>query len=151
MLTDQRRKYAEARAKGYSKREAAIAAGCPPKTATQAAARLERNEHVQAAILAITGGEPLPLPVATYNAPAEIKRPAVRLDPQPLEDEPDPLPKTDDPLVFLRAVMNCERVPVNERNKAAMKLADLEAKKKPAEEKPKENRFRVATGLRAVK
>lgn len=144
MLTDQRRKYAEARAKGYTKREAAIAAGCPPKTATQAAARLERNEHVQMAIAAITGGAPLPMPVAAYNKPAELKavaQSAAQSKALP-EPEPDPLPNTDDPVEFLRAVMNCERVPINERNKAAIKLADLEAKKKP-EEKPKENKFRL--------
>lgn len=142
MLTDQRRKYAEARAKGYTKREAAIAAGCPPKTATQAAARLERNEHVQMAIAAITGGAPLPMPVAAYNKPAELKAVASSGPAPKALPEPDPLPKTDDPIEFLRAVMNCERVPINERNKAAIKLADLEAKKKP-EEKPKENKFRL--------
>lgn len=148
MLTDQRRRYAEARAKGYTKREAAIAAGCPPKTATQAAARLERNEHVQMAIAAVTGGQPLPMPIAVSNRPAELKPASAIGVTKVAEPEPDPLPETDDPVVFLRAVMNCERVPINERNKAACKLADLEAKKKP-EEKPKENKFRRPT-LKAV-
>ena len=140
MLTEQRRKYAEARVKGCTKREAAIAAGCPPKTATQAAARLEKNPDVLMAIAAINGGQPLPMPVAVVKrlVPAPISEIPTSLP----EPEPDPLPKTTDPIEFLRAVMNCERVPINERNKAAIKLADLEAKKKP-EEKPKENKFRL--------
>ena len=150
MLTEQRRKYAESRAKGYSKREAAIAAGCPPKTATQAAARLEKNPSVLLAIAAIDGGKPLELPAVVPNRPSpkvsEIPTSLPYLPP-----EEDPLPKTQDPVEFLRAVMNCERVPINERNKAAIKLADLEAKKKPEEEKPKTNRFRAATPIRAVK
>lgn len=144
MLTEQRRKYAEARAKGYTKREAAIAAGCPPKTATQAAARLEKNLHVIAAIEAITGGRPLELPaeMPKKSQPIVAELPTSIDRPPQMAAEEDPLPKTQDPVEFLRAVMNCERVPINERNKAAIKLADLEAKKKPADEKPKVNKFR---------
>ena len=144
MLTEQRRKYAESRVRGYSKREAAIAAGCPPKTATQAAARLEKNPDVLMAIAALNGGQPLPMPVVIAK-PQKVSELPTPL-PAP---EGDPLPETDDPIVFLRAVMNSERVPINERNKAACKLADLEAKKKP-EEKPKENKFRKPAVLKAV-
>lgn len=142
MLTDQRRRYAEARAKGWGKREAAIYAGCPPKTATQAAARLERNEAVQMAIAAITGGQPLPIPSPTPQRSPVIAEKRVTIDTPPPPVEEDPLPQTDDPIVFMTAVMNCPRAPINERNKAAMKLADLAAKAKPAEEKPKTNKFR---------
>lgn len=152
MLTEQRRKYAEARAKGYTKREAAIAAGCPPKTATQAAARLEKNPHVIAAIEAINGGRPLELPAqAPKKSQPVVSELPTSIDRPPQQVEEDPLPKTQDPVEFLRAVMNCERVPINERNKAAIKLADLEAKNKKTEDKPKTNRFRAAAGLRAVK
>ena len=148
MLTEQRRKYAEARFKGCTKREAAIAAGCPPKTATQAAARLEKNPDVLMAIAALNGGQPLEMPSVIVNRnAAPIKAAPATLPPLP-EVEEDPLPTTQDPIEFLRAVMNCGRAPINERNKAAMKLADLEAKKKP-EEKPKANKFQ-RPALKAV-
>lgn len=149
MLTEQRRKYAEARVKGCTKREAAIAAGCPPKTATQAAARLEKNPDVLMAMAAITGGQPLPLPsVPKPKSTVTVSELPTALPALP-EAEPDPLPKTQDPVEFLRAVMNCERVPINERNKAAIKLADLEAKKKPEAAAKPANKFRKPE-LRAV-
>jgi len=47
-LTDQKRKYALARLSGLSKKAAAIEAGCPEKTASQAAARYEKDPDVQA-------------------------------------------------------------------------------------------------------
>jgi phage terminase small subunit len=49
-LTEQKRRYAEARMSGASKKEAAIAAGCPEKTASQAASRYEKDPDVLAAI-----------------------------------------------------------------------------------------------------
>ncbi|KGK24350.1 hypothetical protein [Pseudomonas plecoglossicida] len=49
-LTEQKRRYAEARLSGKSKKEAAIAAGCPEKTASQAASRYEKDPDVQAAL-----------------------------------------------------------------------------------------------------
>lgn len=150
MLTEQRRKYAESRVKGYSKREAAIAAGCPPKTATQAAARLEKNPDVLTAMAAINGGQPLEMQVDVVKRkpPATVAELPTSL-PARAEEEDDPLPNTKDPLEFLRAVMVCARVPINERNKAAMKLADLEAKTKKPDEKPKANKF-ARPGLKVV-
>lgn len=142
MLTDQRRKYAEARVKGCTKREAAIAAGCPPKTATQAAARLEKHPSVILAMAAINGGKPLELPVGKVSNLPPVKREAPPLPKGAYDEIPeDPLPKTTDPVEFLQAVMNCERAPINERNRAAIKLADLEAKKKPEEVKKPANKF----------
>lgn len=150
MLTEQRRKYAESRVKGHSKRDAAIAAGCPPKTATQAAARLEKNPDVIAAIAAINGGKPLEMQVPTVKRaiPATVAELPTSLPSLP-EGAEDPLPKTQDPIEFLRAVMNCERVPINERNKAAIKLAEMESRKKPVEDAKPQNKFRKAT-LKAV-
>lgn len=45
-LTEQKRRYAEARMSGASKKEAAIAAGCPEKTASQSASRYEKDADV---------------------------------------------------------------------------------------------------------
>jgi phage terminase small subunit len=49
-LTEQKRRYAEARLSGMPKKQAAISAGCPERTASQAASRLEKDREVQAAI-----------------------------------------------------------------------------------------------------
>lgn len=49
-LTEQKRRYAAARLSGLSKKAAAIEAGCPEKTASQAASRYEKDPDVQAAM-----------------------------------------------------------------------------------------------------
>ena len=48
MLTHQQRLYAENRAKGLGKKAAAVAAGCPEKSASQAASRYEKTADVVA-------------------------------------------------------------------------------------------------------
>lgn len=45
-ITHQQRLYAEARASGRAKKEAAVIAGYPEKTASQAASRLEKNKKI---------------------------------------------------------------------------------------------------------
>lgn len=47
-ITKQQREYAEARFAGLRKKDAALAAGCPEKTAQQAASRLEKHPNVVA-------------------------------------------------------------------------------------------------------
>lgn len=49
-ITAKQQNYANARFNGASKKEAAIIAGCPEKTAQQAASRLEKHPHVIAYI-----------------------------------------------------------------------------------------------------
>lgn len=49
-LTERKRRYADARLSGMSKRDAAIHAGCPVKSASQAASRYEKDIDVVAAI-----------------------------------------------------------------------------------------------------
>jgi len=49
-LTKQKRLYAEARLSGLGKKASAIAAGCPEKTACQAASRYEKDPDIQAAM-----------------------------------------------------------------------------------------------------
>lgn len=63
-ITAKQQNYADARFNGASKKEAAIIAGCPDKTASQAASRLEKHPHVIAYLdrmkkhdCNITGGE----------------------------------------------------------------------------------------------
>lgn len=49
-FTEQKRRYAAARLSGLTKKQAAIEAGCPEKTASQAATRYEKDPEVQAAM-----------------------------------------------------------------------------------------------------
>jgi phage terminase small subunit len=158
MLTDQKARYAEGRVKGMSKRDAAVFAGCPPKTAQNAASRYEKDTDVIEAIRRLNHGQPLPASAPAVNKAGSNRRAiqAAQADRPKAMDMPalpdiEPLPVTDDPKVWLRALMNNETQPIKERNAAARKLAELEAKVKPEVEKPKENRFRAAGALRAVK
>ena len=87
-LTEQKRRYAAARLAGASKKQAAVAAGCPEKTASQAASRLEKDPDVQAAM-----GR------AFVAEKARKEQPAV---------DPDPyIPaQAGDALEFMRRMMN---------------------------------------------
>ncbi|UVM07050.1 terminase small subunit [Pseudomonas laurylsulfatiphila] len=87
-LTEQKRRYAEARLSGQPKKQAAISAGCPEKTASQAASRLEKDPEVLAAM-----GR-----AVVVNSAKKPEQP---------QGEPDPyIPAaTDDPMDFLKGVM----------------------------------------------
>jgi len=87
-LTEQKRRYADARLSGASKKEAAITAGCPEKTASQAASRYEKDPDVQSAM-----GRTVAVQARRTDAPT--------IDPAPYMPEP-----SDDPKTFLRSMMN---------------------------------------------
>lgn len=155
MLTDQKAKYADGRVRGMSKRDAAVFAGCPPKTAQNAASRYEKDPDVIEAMRRLNHGQDLP---ATAPAPAKTpKRPVTppadrpaAMDLPPL-DPIEPLPVTDDPKVWLRALMNNETQPIKERNAAARKLAELEAKAKPETPAKPANKFRAGGNVVPMK
>lgn len=87
-LTEQKRRYADARLSGMAKKEAAIAAGCPVKTAAQAASRYEKDPDVQAAM-----GRTVAVQAKRVDAP--------KIDPAPY------IPAaSDDPKLFLQSMMN---------------------------------------------
>ncbi|GAA3721188.1 hypothetical protein GCM10022421_32130 [Oceanisphaera sediminis] len=88
-LTEQKRRYADARLSGMGKKAAAIAAGCPEKSASQAASRYEKDPDVIAAMsrtVAVQKARPVDVP---------------KVDPEPHIPRP-----SDDPMVFLREMMN---------------------------------------------
>lgn len=153
MLTDQKARYAEGRVKGMSKRDAAVYAGCPPRTAQNAASRYEKDADVIEAIRRLNHGQDLPPSAPAYGKKAArptavaVDRPKA-MDLPPLPDL-EPLPVTDDPKVWLRALMNNETQPIKERNAAARKLAELEARAKPEAPAKAPNKFRKPE-LRAV-
>ncbi|WP_047711377.1 terminase small subunit [Pseudomonas lactis] len=130
-LTEQKRRYADARLSGLTKKQAAIEAGCPEKTASQAASRLEKDPEVQSAMGRM---------VAVEN-----KR---RDDPQ---IDPDPyIPKaSDDPLSFMRQMMNDLGAEPKLRLDAAKALAGFTIAKpgeKGKKEQVQEAADKVATG-----
>lgn len=104
-LTEQKRRYAAARLSGLGKKAAAIEAGCPEKTAAQAASRYEKDPDVQAAM-----GRTLKV------AGEKVVAPSAEADPY--------IPaKSDDPLEFMRQVMNDLEADPKLRLDAAKSLA----------------------------
>lgn len=88
-LTEQKRRYAEARLSGMTKKDAAIQAGCPAKTASQAASRYEKDPDVQAAM--------------SRTVAVEAMKAG---DPPPVNSDVNILPAADDPKDYLLSVMN---------------------------------------------
>ncbi|MBG4162172.1 terminase small subunit [Pseudomonas aeruginosa] len=143
-LTEQKRRYAAARMSGMGKKAAAIEAGCPEKTAAQAASRYEKDPDVQAAM-----GRQLKV--------AEKKVAATSVDPDPYIPA-----RSDDPLEFMRQMMNDLEADPKLRLDAAKALAGFtiakpgekgkkEERQEKAEEAGKSSRFGLRKGhLKAV-
>ena len=160
MLTQQQRLYAEFRKEGLGKRAAAIAAGCPDKTAAQAGSRYEKNADVQDHMRRI-GFEPEAAAAFKKEIPArktaQEKPVAKKHDPKPqrtaveiaaekiadraISDEKDSF---SCPLEFMASVMNdCVEDP-KLRLDAAKALASFTVAK-PGEKGKKEERQEAAT------
>ncbi len=120
-LTEQKRRYAAARLSGMGKKAAAIEAGCPERTAAQAASRYEKDPDVQAAM-----GRQLKV--------AEKKVASTSADPDPYIPA-----RSDDPLEFMRQVMNDLEADPKLRLDAAKSLAAFTVAK-PGEKGKKEER-----------
>ncbi|QQE90474.1 terminase small subunit [Azotobacter chroococcum] len=125
-LTEQKRRYAAARLSGLSKKAAAIEAGCPEKTAAQAASRYEKDPDVQAAMGRAMASE------------------AKKTEAQPPAD-PDPyIPASAaDPLEFMRQMMNDLEADPKLRLDAAKSLAAFTIAK-PGEKGKKEEQADAA-------
>lgn len=131
-LTDQKRRYADARLAGMGKKQAAIEAGCPEKTAAQAASRYEKDPDVIAAM-------------SRTVAVQERKKST------PPEVDPNPhIPATAaDPLEFMRQMMNDLEAEPKLRLDAAKALASFTVAKpgeKGKKEQVQEAAEQVATG-----
>lgn len=134
-LTEQQRKFAEARMAGLSIKEAAIAAGCPAKSAAQAGSRLEKHPNVLAHLARLKQVESDTQPGAGRDAPP----PELELGGEFF----------DDPKELLRHAMNDRRLDPKTRIQAAVALLPFEHQKlgesgkKQRQEKAAET---VATG-----
>ncbi|KNC16727.1 terminase [Pseudomonas sp. RIT-PI-a] len=106
-LTPKKRAFIGAVREGASNKDAAIAAGCPEKTASAAGSRLAKDPDVIAELLKLNALHPVKAPVKTVKGPEAT----AALDQAPT-DEPDPsfdLSKAlrfSDPKDFLLATMN---------------------------------------------
>lgn len=114
-LTKQQSAYAEARFAGAGKRDAALAAGCPPKTATQAAAKLEKHPNVIAHLARLKSLESDASPAAGRDPVPE----GVELSGEFFEDPKD----------LLRHAMNDRRLDPKTRIQAAVALLPFEHQK----------------------
>lgn len=141
-LTEQKRRYAAARLSGLSKKESAVAAGCPEKTASQAASRYEKDVDVQAAM-----GRQVVVEQRQKEAP-------------PADPDTHIPAQAEDPLTFLKNMMNDLKADPKLRLDAAKALAGFtvskpgeKGKKDQQQEKAQEtaNKFAVRRGLQAVK
>lgn len=128
-LTEQQRKYAEARFEGLSKRDSALAAGCPAKTASQAASRLEKHPNVIAHLARLKAVESEEVEGAGRDA-----------EPPGLE-----LKFFEDPKDLLRDAMNDRLLDAKTRIQAAVALLPYEHQKK-GESGKKEQQARAAEG-----
>lgn len=115
-LTKQQSLYAEARFAGAGRRDAALAAGCPEKTATQAAAKLEKHPNVIAHLARLKHLESEATPAAGRDVvPAGVE----------LSEE-----FFDDPKEMLRHAMNNKRLDPKTRIQAAVALLPFEHQKR---------------------
>jgi phage terminase small subunit len=128
MLTKQKRLYADARLSGLGKKASAIAAGCPEKTACQAASRYEKDPDIQAAM-----GRSVIVQAAKEK---KVDEPTVDLDAYiPTAEE--------DPLKFLAAIMLDPEAEPRLRFDAAKALASFTVSK-PGEKGKKEDKAEAA-------
>lgn len=107
-LTTQQRVYAESRFSGLGKKDSAMAAGCPEKTASQAGSRLEKHPNVVAHLARLKANESDSLP----GAGRDVVPPDVNLK----------APVYDDPMDLLKHEMNNPLLDPKTRIQAASAL-----------------------------
>lgn len=106
-LTDKKRRFVDSKAAGASNREAAEAAGYAASSASAAGSRLAKDPDVVAAL-------------EKLKARRDVKPEAACDDPAADGDEDlTSLPITDDPLVWLLALMNEQKAKIFDRRNAA--------------------------------
>lgn len=114
-ITNQQRLYAEARFAGMNKKESALAAGCPAKTASQAGSRLEKHPNVVAHLARLKANESETVPGAGKDAPP----PGVETS----------MVFYDDPMDLLKAEMNNPLLDPRVRIQAATALLPYQHQK----------------------
>lgn len=114
-LTIQQKKYAEARLQGLAIKDAALFAGCPNKTASQAGSRLEKHPNVIAYLAQLKNKESDANPIAGRDAIPASDVGIVEF--------------YEDPAELLRHAMNDQNLDHKTRIQAAVALLPYEHKK----------------------
>lgn len=110
-LTDRKRRFVESKASGASNREAAEAAGYAAGSASAAGSRLAKDPDILAALEKLK---------SRVSVKAEKPQPEMNGEPSLDDDEElGELPLTDDPLVWLLALMNEPKAKMFDRRNAA--------------------------------
>jgi phage terminase small subunit len=119
MLNEKQELFFKAILRGEKPPQAAISAGLSPKTASAAGHRMRKHPAIVAALAAVGIG----------TAPGANAKPSDTGD----ESEPEivtlEIEQTDDPKVFLTALMNCPKAGVKARLEAAKALLPFEHSK----------------------
>lgn len=119
MLNESQELFFKATLRGEKPEQAAISAGLSPKTAKAAGFRMRKHPAIVAALAAVG--------IGTKAAPTG--KPEANGE----ESEPDivtiEIPETEDPKVFLTALMNCPKAGVKARLEAAKALLPFEHSK----------------------
>lgn len=119
MLNESQELFFKATLRGEKPEQAAISAGLSPKTAKAAGFRMRKHPAIVAALAAVG--------IGTKSAPAG------KPEATPDESEPDivtlEIPETEDPKVFLTALMNSPKAGVKARLEAAKALLPFEHSK----------------------
>ena len=129
-LTEQKRRYAAAPLAGASKKEAAIKAGCPEKTASQAASRYEKDPDVMAALGREIEAE-------------KLRKPPKEPDPPNADPSPYIPGQYEDPIDFMKAMTNDLKADPKLRLDAAKAWASF-TKGKPGEGTKKDQQQKAA-------
>jgi len=138
MLNETQELFFKATLRGEKPEQAAISAGLSAKTAKAAGHRMRKHPAIVAALATIgIGTKPAPTAKTTST-----------------EESPEPdiitveIPETDDPKVFLAALMNCPKAGVKARLEAAKALLPFEHAKM-GEKGKKEKLTDAAKGVSA--
>lgn len=119
MLNESQELFFKATLRGEKPEQAAISAGLSPKTAKAAGFRMRKHPAIVAALAAVG--------IGTKSAPTG------KPEATPDESEPDivtiEIPETEDPKVFLTALMNSPKAGVKARLEAAKALLPFEHSK----------------------
>lgn len=119
MLNESQELFFKATLRGEKPEQAAISAGLSTKTAKAAGFRMRKHPAIVAALAAVG--------IGTKSAPTG------KPEATPDECEPDivtiEIPETEDPKVFLTALMNCPKAGVKARLEAAKALLPFEHSK----------------------
>lgn len=119
MLNESQELFFKATLRGEKPEQAAISAGLSPKTAKAAGFRMRKHPAIVAALAAVG--------IGTKSAPTG------KPEATPDESEPDivtvEIPETEDPKVFLTALMNSPKAGIKARLEAAKALLPFEHSK----------------------